>query len=322
MRCLGFAHVPLPVARQLANSYIEAMLKLGVEGHSITAEQLSTVPDLQPTVEGEIVAVLTSAITTAQLPRKHVAVEIALDLVRLISSNDRGHFQPTSDTARWASHQEALLIGLKHEILTLDDDVTWFAAWRHDLISLEELVNGRLVANDHPLDIIFRTVHYSYVEGGGWGDWGTFIPFRLLQAGADQEADFPLKTDELDWLGHFIESLENPPWASQTADASHVFSNSFNGDFLATKLMDNQGWTVFLLMLAGIEWTRRPVDALLEDECRSYDQTFNVLWWRRERGIDLPQWLAEVLDNLRPDRRELVRAWLNREVNFVAASED
>jgi hypothetical protein len=321
MRCLGFTHVPLPVAKQLANAYIEAMLRLGVEGPGITGELLSTVPDLQQTVEGEIIAVLTDAITTAQLPRKHVAIEVALELVRLTNSDNNGLIQRTSDTARWRRHREALLTGLKREILTLDDDATWFVAWRLDLISLEELFNGRLEANGYPLDILFRNTNYRYVRQGGRGDWGTFIPMRLLQAGADQEADFPLKTDELDWLGHFINSLGNPPWASQAADASHIFGSSFNGDFLADKLMDDQGWTAFRLMLTGIEWTRSPVEAPLDGDCRTYDQVFSLLWFRRENGQELPQWLAEVLDNLHPDRRELVWAWLDREVNFVADSD-
>jgi hypothetical protein len=35
-----------------------------------------------------------------------------------------------------------------------------------------------------------------------------------------------------------------------------------------------------------------------------------------------PQWLADAFDSLRPDRRDLVWAWLNGEVDFVASGED
>ena len=314
MRCLGFVHVPVPLAEEVGRSFTESTLGFVAARKQIQPERCSVVPELQQPVETEILGVLRAAVTGEVIDLRGVAAEVITNLPELMSgSQDRR--ASGGDYERWQTHRRNLWPELRSEILSVGEEGVWFAAWREGLISLEQLLVEGPDADRYPLSVLFRDIDFQYV-GPGWGDWGSFIPELLLQSDTDPEPDFPVTLVELDWLGGFIDSLGVPPWVVQPRNVE--LSLGFEGDFQVHKLATDQGWTLFRLMLVGIEAQNprspKPPDAT----SLGYYDVVDALACRRQEGISLPTWLSQVIEDLPPERRDLVTAWLNREVDFVA----
>jgi hypothetical protein len=314
MRCLGFVHVPVPLAEEIGRSFTESTLGFGAAGKQIQEERYSVVPELQQPVEREILDVLRATITGEDIGRRGVAAEVIMTLPGLMSSSENG-WASGSDYERWRTHRRALWAELRAEILSMGEEVAWFTAWREGLISLEQLLVEGSDTDRYPLSVLFRDTDFRYVIDG-WLDWGPFIPEHLLQSDTDAEPDFPVTRVELDWLGGFIDSLGPPPWVVRPR---HEFmTRTFEGDFQVHKLATDQGWTLFRLMLIGIEAEARRSPKPPDAKSRRYYDVADALACRRQEGISLPTWLSQVIDDLAPERRDLVAAWLNHEVDFIA----
>jgi hypothetical protein len=314
MRCLGFVHVPVPLAEEIGRSFTESALGFGAAGKEIQPERYSVVPELQQPVEIEILGVLRATVTGEVIGLRGVAIEVIMALPVLMSSSENRR-TGGGDYERWRTHRRTLCAELRAEILSVREEAVWFATWRVGLISLEQLLVEGSDADRYPLSVLFQNKSYRCV-GVGWGDWGSFIPERLLQSDADSEPDFPVTRVELDWLGGFIDSLGPPPWVVRPRQVS--MTRRFNGDFQVHKLATDQGWTLFRLMLVGIEAENRVSPKPPDAKSRRYYDVVDALACRRQEGISLPTWLSQVIDDLPPERRELVAAWLNHGVDFVA----
>jgi hypothetical protein len=318
-RCLSFAHVPADLVRSISRYYIGASLRLAAEGHIVRLEACNVLMDLRQVIEDEVVTILEAQIAM-ESPVRAPAIELALELPRAFS----GELSMTSDRTytrfdwrrEWVQHRKDLVKRHKSEVLSRRTDAVWFAAWRHELISLEELVTrGPRADEGYPLEILFVNTRYEYLMAG-WGDWGSFTPERLLQSDADQEVDFPVTGEELDWLGGFLQ-LSSLPWV-RAAACNVSLGAAFQGDFLVDKLYTDPGWTLFLLMLVGIEIEgplARP--RMGPPESRKYYDVVHRLGLRRRDGDDLPAWIISALDALPVNRREVAYAWLDGQSSFT-----
>jgi hypothetical protein len=315
MRCLGFVHVPVPLAEEIGRSFTEATVGFGAAGKEIQQDRYSIVPELQQPVEAEILGVLRATIGGEDIGLRGVAAEMIITLPELMSSSVNRQAS-WGDYERWQTHRRTLGAEFRAEILSVREVGVWFTAWREGLVSLEQLLVEGPGKNPYPLSVLFGHIRFRYVNAG-WRDWGSFIPELLLQSDVDAEPDFPVTRVELDWLGGFIDSLGPPPWVVQPRH--EVMSRSFeDGDFLVHKLATDQGWTLFRLMLIAIEADTLSLPKLPSATSRRYDDVADALTCRRQEGISLPTWLSQVIEDLPPDRRDLVTAWLNREVDFIA----
>lgn len=317
-RCLGFVHLPSSLAVQVARYYLEAALKFGAEGNKIRLEPCNVVADLRQPVEDEIVAVLASHISGETSARNAVAIEIALELPRIMMGSPTypDVALESSGFRLWVERRRELFARLGSEVLSKRDDVAWFGAWRHGLISLENLVIDGPRAAEFPLEILFVSTMYTRLETG-WKDWGSFMPERLLQSGADEIDGFPATIAELTWLCEFIDQLPPPPWV-RAAAVSVSLNGGFDGDFLAAKLTEDYGWTLFLLMLIAIEAQGKSViTGTYTEGSRRYYAAVNALASRRFDNYTLPPWITEMINSLPTERRALVSSWLDQEVNFT-----
>jgi hypothetical protein len=314
MRCLSFVHVPVPLAEEIGRSFIESALLFAAAGKEIQGDHYSVVPELRQPVEANILGVLRATIAGEIIGLRSVAAEIIMFLPELMSQ--REHMSPSSgDFERWDAHRQTLCTELRAEIIDGRQEAVWFTAWRNGLISLEQLLVEGPNADRYPLSALFRQIRFRYINFG-WVYWGPFVPEHLLQSDADTDPDFPITRVELHWLGGFIDSLGPPPWVVHLEDVS--FTRRIDGDFQVHKLATDEGWTLFRLMLVGIEAEvvrLNPPDAA----SRKYYDVVDALACRRYKGTSLPSWLFQLIEDLPPERRDLVRAWLDRQVDFIVS---
>lgn len=314
MRCLGFVHVPVPLAEEIGRSFIKFTLRFGTAGNTIQPASYSVVPELQQSVETEVLGVLRATITGEAIGLHHVAAEVIVNLPELMGRNENRRAR-SGNYERWRTHRQTLWAELRVEILRVGKAGVWFAAWRESLISLEQLLVEGPDADYYPLSVLFRENEFWYL-GTRWGEWGSYIPECLLQSDVDTQPDFPVTRLELDWLGGFIDSLGPPPWVMRPTQVGLI--PRFEGDFQVHKLATDRGWTLFRLMLVGIEAEDPGSPELSDVESRRYYDVADALAARRVGGNSLPTWLSHAIEDLPPERRDLVAAWLNRQVDFVA----
>ncbi|MBB5857473.1 NACHT domain-containing protein [Amycolatopsis umgeniensis] len=313
MRCLGFVHVPVALAEEIGRSFAESLLRFGAAEKRIDSSHPTVLLKLQQPVETEILGVLRATMAGGDSGLRGIAAEVIVQLPEVMSESKGGY---ADNYARWRKHRDTLFVELRAEILSVRTEEIWVAAWRHGLISLEQLLVEGPNEDRYPLSVLFRGVTFEWV-GGGWGDWGSFIPSRLLQAGADLVPDFPVTRGELDWLGGFIDSLGSPPWVVRPG-YSGTMPGVRGGDFQVRKLATDQGWTLFRLVLIGIEADSTGAPVPPDVGSRRYYDVVDALALRRWDGIGLPSWLSQAIEDLPPERRDLVNAWLDRQVHFVA----
>jgi NACHT domain len=314
MHCLAFIHTPIPLAEEIGRVFIESALHYGAAGKRIEGDRYSIIPDLQPPVESAVLGALGTATAGDILSLRSVAAELIILLPEFMTI--RENMAPDlSEYERWAGHRESLFAELRANILSIQDEGIWFATWRKGLITLERLLTEGPNADYFPLSALFRNASLQHVIRG-WGDWGSFIPERLLQSGADTEPDFPVTKMEIDWLGRFIDSLGPPPWVTEPRNV-HM-SRGFDGNFHLHKLATEEGWTLFRLLLIGIEAEFPISPRSVEDNSRKFYNIVGALTRRRQDGKPLPDWLSLVIEDLPPKRHALVAAWLDRDVNFIA----
>ncbi|WP_219910734.1 NACHT domain-containing protein [Saccharothrix carnea] len=314
LRCLGFIHAPVPLATRIGQAFAESLVRFSAEHRTIILENFSPLPELQQAVENGISTALERALQSDRTTDREVAREVIIDLHRMLTGNPHSEIDP-NDPDKWAALRRLLFSKHSAAILGEQHPTIWFAAWRQGLISLEELVTSGPSTIGFPLDTLFQDKLYKYLPGG-WVDWGSFIPIQLLMADLDTRENFPVTEDELDWLGGFIDQLGAPPWVSATSVIDQT--PGAEGELLVEEFPSDAGWTLVRLMLIGIEAAGSQFHLQRYNlKSRAYGSALVMLAQRREMGAELPGWLADAIDSMAPDRRELVWAWLNREVDFV-----
>ncbi len=315
MRCLGFAHVPVPLARQIAAAFIETMLQ--PQDTEIIPQQYLLIPELHEPVEQEIFTILSAAITAGDSRRRDTAIEVALHLPTIMTRLHERDTDAAFDAFdRWTELRRRIFEAHRETILANGNATVWFAAWRHGFISLSDLVTEGPFAQTYPLNIFFAEPKYRYIQGG-WIEFGPFLPERLLQLGGGTVEEFPMTIAEIDWLNSFIDGLGDPPWISVPRIRVHPFEK--RGTLRTEELTTDRGWLLLRLMLITVEAMTYPATA---SDSRDYYQVLEELGDCRLNCRKLPEWLADAFDQLQPERLELVKAWLTKQVNFVADAED
>ncbi|HET9129377.1 MAG TPA: hypothetical protein VFO86_00430, partial [Terriglobia bacterium] len=134
-RCLGFTHVPVSLAEEIARDFVEAILQFGVDTTRLASERCLIVPELASTVESTVVSRLANHIENRQLKTSDVAIEVTLELPRILGGTDS-----LGEDGRWTARRAELFGNHEPEILSKFDEATWISAWRNGLISLEKLM--------------------------------------------------------------------------------------------------------------------------------------------------------------------------------------
>ncbi|TCO58530.1 NACHT domain-containing protein [Actinocrispum wychmicini] len=313
IRCLGFAHIPVPLAAEIGQAFVATTLQFVAAGNLLRPERIAIVPELREPVENEILTALATAVMSNDRISRDVATEIVVHLYN--SHSDEALIAPTpEDMARWHTHQQALFKAVRTEIHDRRDSSIWFMAWRQGLISIQQLVRESPYADQYPLSILFAASISTYTRDG-WGSWGPFMARRLLQSGPEAD-DYSATWEEVKWLGHFMDTLGHPPWVLPFV---HVrIGGVQSADLRLDTLNSDCGWALLCLMLIDIEATG--VEKFLQPshgDSRNYDQAEAALAWRRAAYTALPQWLSAVIDAMPAKRRDLVVAWLDNQVDFV-----
>ncbi|NKE56315.1 NACHT domain-containing protein [Lentzea sp. PSKA42] len=321
MRCLGFVHVPMPLAARIARNFAQSLHRLCSDEVYVEPEYFAILPELRDVVSGEIVAVLSEAMSAEKEVDRQAAIELIMELPQVMADSVLTSAKD-ADYGYWATQRRLLFEKFSKDILSCGRVVVWFAAWRHEFITLEKLITEGPARELDPLSVLFRGARYP-VQRRGWGDWGSFIPFRLLQFGMDSDPGFPVTIEELEWLGSFMDKLGPPPWVSSVEISKTALSDKFDeGDLLVEKFPTDQGWTLIRLMLIGIEGAERGVGngVSLDLEKPTYQSALELLARKRAEDQPLPEWLTQAINSVQPDRRDFVWSWLNREIDLVKSS--
>jgi hypothetical protein len=315
IHCLNFAHTTLPLAARIGRSYIESTIRNASSSKKIQPIYLSIVTELRERVEDEIFATLKEVINGPDIDAKNIAIEFLLDLPRIVTDFGRNATRTVdTDQGRWRKRQLTLAVELKDHILAKRDTITWFSAWRINLISLEHLLMNGPTASD-PLSILFTECGFTYTKVR-WANWAPLLARTFLQS--DKEETFtPATLTEIEWLGQFMDRQSPPPLVTTASYPTFLHKN--NGDFLTTEIYTNHGWTLFRLLLISVEaGMANSIDTADETEFRgTYAIAVSALKRRRASAEAMPLWFSDAIGALQSDRRDLVVKWLNNEVNFI-----
>ncbi|MDX8144693.1 NACHT domain-containing protein [Lentzea sp. BCCO 10_0061] len=317
MRCLGFVHVPVPLAVRIGRSFAESLHDFCCREVYVKPEYFAVLPELRAVVSNEIESVLREKVGSNDEACRQAAIELIMELPTVMADPDLTNAKSV-DYVEWCTRRKSIFEEFSEQILSCGRPVIWFSAWRHNFISLERYMCDVPDREPDPLSTLFRG-HRFPVQKRGWGDWGSFIPFRLLQSGMDDKPGFPVTVDELEWLGSFIDRLGSPPWVSSVDITKFRSRKGFDeGDLLVEKFSTDQGWTLVRLMLIGIEGGQ---DATKRSdlESRGYVSVLDLLARKRGEDQPIPGWLADAINGMQPDRRDFVWSWLNRETDLVRA---
>ncbi|MGH3876167.1 MAG: NACHT domain-containing protein [Actinophytocola sp.] len=311
LRCMGFVPVPLSLAEEIAESLVDALVKMTTDMKELLPISISVIPALQASIEESIVNSLRVRIADEREPEREIATEIALDLPDFFSSDD-------DSITRWSAWQAQLFSALESEILTNRLSANWFNAWRGGLITFEKFMIEAPTFPHLPLQALFESHSWRYLQGG-WTAWGAFIPEKLLQFHADADDGFPINGVELEWLDEYLAALELPPWVDHSNDTNFpttYLESGFNGAFLGDKLQTSIGSAIFVLMLVSIELGRFSDEYLELASPFSYDAAYRAIKDTRIEGVPLPSWVADYVARIPANRKMVVRKWLNGDMTF------
>jgi NACHT domain-containing protein len=317
MRCLGFIHVPISLAADIGRNFAESLIHQCLSNLRISPKHFSILAEQVEAAEGGLISALADALKSSDISRRTAAAEVVMELP--IYMADLGiSGADSADHERWTRHRDSIFGVLGNEILEIPLDIFWFSAWRYGYISLARLIRESPRAKADPLSVLFRGNSYPSQERG-WSDWGSFIPYRLLQSGMDEEPNFPVTDDELDLIGSILDAHADTPWTSAAEVSSRISTHNrtSGSDLLVEKFSSEKGWILVRLMLIGIEGLgefKKPQN----QSTRAYSSSLDAIAWRRgSDGATIPGWIADAFNSMKPERRDLVWLWLNRKVNFV-----